>query len=477
MSIQASAPTKHDFRLGFEEPATELKAADLPVQGELPGWLAGSLVRVTPAKFDVGGKSLAHWFDGQAMLHAFGVGGGRVSYANRWLRTKQLESIQRDGKLAYTEFGTDPCRSLFKRMALLFRPGSGVTDNAVVNVVRLGDEHLAMTESPIPIAFDRDTLETIGRPEWADEIPGLLTTAHPHGDKGELINYAIHLGAVNRYYRFYTLAPGGKPRQAAEMKVREPAYVHSFGLTERFFVLGEFPYVVDPLDIVRSMVGKPFMEHFRWEPDRGTRFHLFDRGSGELMRSFDAPPGFCFHHVNAYENGNEVIVDACVYDDPSIIQQLYLERILAGDRSAPPPILRRYRLDLDTGSTWDEQLTEIPFELPTIDYGRHNARRYRYAYGVSGTDPDDWFNALAKVDLTDGSFELWHESGCYPSEPVFVRDPSSDLEDGGVALSVVLDTASGRSFMLVLDAQTWRELARAETPQHVPFGFHGQFFN
>jgi beta,beta-carotene 9',10'-dioxygenase len=361
-------------------------------------------------------------------------------------------------------------------MALLFKPRDGITDNAVVNVVRLGDEYLAMTESPIPIAFDRDTLETIGRTEWADDVPGLLTTAHPHGADGELINYALHLGVANRYYRFYTLAPGGKPRQAAQMKVREPAYVHSFGLTERFFVLGEFPYVVDPLDIVRSRLSKPFMEHFRWEPGRGTRFHVFDRGTGELVRSFDAPPGFCFHHVNAYEDGSEVVVDACVYEDPSIVEALYLKRILAGERRGSPPRLWRYRLDLETGSSWDEQLTVIPFELPTIDYGRHNARNYRYAYGVSSNDPDDWFNVLAKVDVRDGSFDLWNEPGSYPSEPVFVRDPDGDAEDTGVALSVVLDASSGHSFMLVLDAQTWEEVARAEAPHHVPFGFHGQFF-
>jgi carotenoid cleavage dioxygenase-like enzyme len=475
MTTQTTAATKHDFRLGFEEPTEEIEVADLPVEGELPGWLAGSLVRVTPAKFEVGGKQLAHWFDGQAMLHAFSVGEGRVSYANRWLRTKQLESIERDGKLAYTEFATDPCRSIFKRMSLMFNPRAALTDNGVVNVVKLGDEHLALTETPLPVQFDPDTLATVGRVDWAEDIPGLLTTAHPHGNGGELVNYAAHIGPVSRY-RFFTMPPGGRPRKAAEMKVREPAYVHSFGLTERFFILGEFPYVVDPLDVAKTMGRKPFMEHFRWEPDRGTRFHLFDRGTGELVRSFDAPAGFCFHHVNAYEDGSEVIVDACVYDDPSVIQQLYLKRILAGERGGPPPTLRRYRLDLETGSSSDEQLTEIPFELPVIDYGRRNTRPYRYTYGVSGSYEDDWFNVLAKVDVNDGSYDLWSEAGCYPSEPVFVRDPGSDEEDGGVALSVVLDTHSGRSFMLVLDARTWQEIARAEAPQHVPFGFHGQFF-
>jgi beta,beta-carotene 9',10'-dioxygenase len=56
-----------------------------------------------------------------------------------------------------------------------------------------------------------------------------------------------------------------------------------------------------------------------------------------------------------------------------------------------------------------------------------------------------------------------------------VRQPGSDDEDAGVVLSVVLDAAAGRSFLLILDARSFEELARAEAPHHIPFGFHGQF--
>jgi carotenoid cleavage dioxygenase-like enzyme len=354
----------------------------------------------------------------------------------------------------------------------MFKPESALTDNGVVNVVKFGEEYLALTETPLPVAFDGDTLDTLGVTEWASEIPGLLTTAHPHGDHGELINYAAHLGPVNRY-RIYTLVPGGKPRVAAEMKVRKPAYMHSFGLTERFYVLAEYPFVVDPLRLATT--GKPFIENFEWQPERGTTFHLFDRASGDLRASFDAPPGFTFHFVNCFEEGEQVVADVCVYADPSIIDTLYMDGI-DSRASSPPPLLTRYRLDLATGGCTTEQLADIPFELPRIDYGRLNGKPYRYTYGISSNDAADWPNVLAKVDVSDGSFALWHEPGCYPSEPVFVRDPAGTAEDDGVALSVVLDSASGRSFMLVLDASTWQERARAEAPQHVPFGFHGQFF-
>ena len=43
-------------------------------------------------------------------------------------------------------------------------------------------------------------------------------------------------------------------------------------------------------------------------------------------------------------------------------------------------------------------------------------------------------------------------------------------------LSVVLDTNAGRSFLLVLDAGSFEEMARADAPHHIPFGFHGQYF-
>jgi carotenoid cleavage dioxygenase-like enzyme len=462
-----------DPKLGFVEPPGEVEVADLPLEGELPPWLTGSLVRVTPARWDAGDTSLRHWFDGLAMLHGFGIEDGRVSYANRWLRSKQYEAVERDGKIAYSEFATDPCRSLFKRMTTLFNPVSALTDNGVVNVVQFGEEYLALTETPLPVAFDGDTLETLGVADWAGDIPGMISSAHPHGDRGQLINYAAHLGPVNRY-RIYTQAPGGKPRVAAQMKVRKPAYVHSFGLTERFYVFAENPYVVDPLRLATGR--RPFIQNFEWEPERGLRFHLFDRDGGDLRASFEAPAGFVFHFVNCYDEGGQVVADISVHDDASIIDALYMDGIDDGNIKAPPPKLLRYRLDLATGEVATEQLTDIPFELPRIDYGRRNGRPYRYTYGITSTDPADWTNAIAKVDVTDGSFGLWHEPGCYPSEPVFVRRPDGTAEDDGVALSVVLDSASGRSFMLVLDARTWQELARAEAPQHVPFGFHGQFF-
>ena len=457
--------------LGTTTPERELNIASLPVAGEIPPWLTGSLVRVTPARWDAGDRTLKHWFDGLAMLHSFAIGDGEVSYANRWLRSRQYEAIERDGAMAYSEFATDPCRSIFKRAMTMFDPARTLTDNGVVNVVKLGEQFLALTETPLPVEFDPDTLETLGVTGWAGEIPGTITTAHPHGDAGLLFNYATQFGPRSSY-RIYTQRPGDEPQTLGRIGRTKPSYIHSFGLTERYVVFVEFSLVINPLKLV---AGRSFAESLDWEPERGSTFNLVDRRTGKLAASYEGPPFFCFHHINAYEEGDDVVVDLCSYEDASIVESLYIDRMRKRESASfPPPVPRRFRMGPHGLS--DEVLVEVPFELPRIDYGRHNGRPYRYGYGAGANAPGEFLNVAIKLDVEDRSFEVWQEDGCYPSEPVFVRAPDAAREDEGVALSVVLDTRSGNSFLLVLDAESWTELARAEVPQHVPLGFHGQFF-
>jgi carotenoid cleavage dioxygenase-like enzyme len=453
---------------GFETLEDEVRVDSLPVTGEVPSWLTGSLVRTGPAKFEVGERSMNHWFDGLAMLHSFGIDDGSVSYASRFLEGNSYRAARETGEITYSEFATDPCRSLFQRVTAMFSPK--LSDNANVNLVQLGERFIAMTETPIPVQFDPDTLETVG---VAYEVPGMLTTAHPHLDRSTkgMLNYAAKLGPRNEY-RFFLLEPGGEPRVIARKGgVREPAYMHSFGLTERFIVLAEFPYVVNPLRLATS--GRPYIENYRWKPELGTRFTLFDRTTGEATGPFEAGPWFGFHFVNAYEDGGEVVADICVFEDAGIVEDLYLERLRAGKPVAEPQV-RRFRIDPAAGTVGHEQLVEQGFELPRINYGRCNERPYRYAWGV-GNGPSGWLELIVKADVERRETTVWSEPGCFPGEPVFVARPGAEAEDEGVLLSVVLDAGAGSSFLLVLDAATLEELARAEAPHVIPFGFHGQF--
>ena len=46
------------LRRGFETLDAETRIDSLPVEGEVPAWLTGSLVRTGPAKFEAGGREM-----------------------------------------------------------------------------------------------------------------------------------------------------------------------------------------------------------------------------------------------------------------------------------------------------------------------------------------------------------------------------------------------------------------------------------
>lgn len=454
-------------RRGFDSLTDEVRLDRLPVRGTLPPWLTGSLIRTGPALWDLPEQTMRHWFDGLAMLHRFSFADQSVSYANRFLETRAYRAARERGRLSYSEFATDPCRSLFQRVTAMFSPS--LTDNANVSLVKLGERFVAMTETPLPVQFDADTLAAAG---LAYRAPGQISTAHPHMDRGDrgMLNYAAQLGPRSSY-RFFHVAPGSDaPEVIAQTPVREPAYMHSFGLTERWLVLMEFPLVVNPLKLALS--GRPYIENYRWKPELGTRIQLLSRTGGQNPAPIQTEARFGFHHVNSYEDGQDVVVDVCTYPDAGIVEDLYLERLRAG-KPVTGATLERFRLSPSSGEVTVERLLDESIELPRINYGRCNERPYRYVWGVGAAG--GWLDRIVKGDVVNRSAQVWQEEGTFPGEPVFVAAPEAREEDEGILLSVVLDGRSGTSFLLVLDAATMEELARAEVPHPIPFGFHGAF--
>lgn len=452
---------------GFDSLTDEVRLDSLSVQGTIPAWLTGSLIRTGPALWDLPQQTMRHWFDGLAMLHRFSFADQNVSYANRFLETRAYRSARARGRLSYSEFATDPCRSLFQRVTAMFSPS--LTDNANVNLVKLGERFVAMTETPLPVEFDPQTLATAG---LAYRAPGQISTAHPHMDRTDrgMINYAAQLGPRSSY-RFFHVAPGsGSPEVIAQSPVREPAYMHSFGLTERWLVLMEFPLVVNPLRLALS--GRPYIENYRWKPELGTRIHQLSRDGGHDVGPLVTEARFGFHHVNAYEEGDELVVDVCTYPDAEIVEDLYLERLRAG-KPVAGAALERFRVSPATGEVGIERLLDESIELPRINYGRCNERPYRYVWGVGAAG--GWLDRIVKGDVVERTTQVWAEDGTFPGEPVFVAAPDAQDEDEGVLLSVVLDGRRETSFLLILDAATLEEVARAEVPHPIPFGFHGSF--
>lgn len=484
---------------------------DLPIQGDFPAWLNGTLIRNGPTKFTVylsegnipediseekcskdahemhkangnlqleagiDGQSVHHWFDGLAMLHGFSFHQTKVQYSNRFLRTEAYHKMFEEGSVDFLGFANDPCHVIFRKLSSLFFPHQEL-QNGNVNVAKFFNSFVALTEVPLPVEFDLKTLQTLGALSYKDKLPhdNSWECAHPHFDRDQAFNCLIRF-SFRCAYVIYRLQDNGR-HVLAEIPVEEPAYMHSFAMTDNFVILAEYPLTVSPLKLFLSKKG--FINNFAWHPERGTTFIVVNRQSGEVVGRFKTEPFFAFHHVNAFETESGIDLDIAVYPNPSIVEELADYFHYA--RKFEPSAVKRYHLSFSDHTVRCETLADVPLELPRINYERCNGKPYQYIYGVDLRQllAEGEERNLFKVDTATKNILRWSEAGCYPGEPVFVPDPSSTAkEDGGVVLSVVLDPKNARSFLVVLDAITFKERARVYAPHLIAPGLHGQFFS
>jgi beta,beta-carotene 9',10'-dioxygenase len=463
------------YGTGFRSLTVETPTAvALTVTGTLPAWLQGTLLRTGPSKFEVGDRTYNHWFDGLAMLHRFAFADGGVSYSNRFLQSKAFRAAEATGKIAYSEFATDPCRTLFGRVTAIFDPK--LTDNCCVNVSDYASATTAFTETAMPMRLSPQSLETLGVFGYDRALSGQISTAHPHYDAKRRChyNYIADL-SLKTVYRVCAIGDDGTERVVVNIPVERPAYMHSFGMSEDHLILTEFPLVVNPIDLRLS--GKPFIRNYRWEPERGLVSHVIEKDSGRLVRTARTDATFAFHHVNAFAEGDGLAVDVITYPDATIIDQLYLAQLRASAPLTATGALTRFRIPLAGNAPVTRRvLADIPLELPRINYEQHAGKPYRYVWGTGIQAKGDFLDSIVKIDTGSGAVLTWYFAGLYPGEPVFVPSPSAQAENDGVLLSIVLDTARDRSFLLVLDAASLAEMARAEAPHAIPFHFHGNYF-
>jgi beta,beta-carotene 9',10'-dioxygenase len=462
------------YQLGFSATCQEGEFNTLPIQGHIPSWLEGNLIRTGPGTLKAGNQSYNHWFDGLAMLRKFSFANGQASFANRFLESQAYQEANAKGKISRGEFGTTARHSFLERLA---DPLPRLTDNATVNITMLGDRFTSVTESPFPIIFDPETLNTIDQFHYQDHVPGQITTAHPHFDYQENAVYSYLVNLIPKCsYSIYRMDAHSNTRQLiGSVPVKQPAYMHTFGMTEHYIILTEFPLLLSRLSLMLS--GKPYIENYQWKPEQGTRFLVISKESGEVVHSAKSESFFAFHHVNAFEQDDEIVVDLIAYTDSSVIQSLYLEPLLHHpEQVIAAGELRRYHIPLNNAIATYKVITPEPIELPRINYRRCNTHLYQFVYGVGSSQAGNFIDQLIKVDCQNGTTHIWSSPNCYPGEPVFVAAPDSTLEDDGVILSVVLDVQAKNSFVVVLNAQSWEELARVQLPYHLPFDFHGQYF-
>ncbi|HET8775609.1 MAG TPA: carotenoid oxygenase family protein [Thermoanaerobaculia bacterium] len=451
MSVQENLPWRGVFRdlpreHGFEP---------LRVEGTLPEQLRGVLYRCGPARFSIGGEPYLHWFDADGAVAAVRFEGSRVdaavrTVATRWLRREQ--AANRQLYRSYAQLG----RGWRRWLTLPKNPAN-------ISVMPFDGQVLALWEAGLPISLDPATLETRGETNLGGRI-GPTFSAHPHRVGKTLFNFGVHYGAkfsidLYRFEREIT--------RVASVPLPRPTIIHDFIVTAKHAVFFCAPV---RLRLARLLAGMgSFDSNLAWEPEHGTEVIVIPLANPGKPVRFTVPPFFQWHFVNAWEEGDTLVVDYLPYDDFET-NAWFGRAPYEPARQPPPSRYARARLDLKAKRMDVDVLSEVSLDFPAI-HPEAAGRPHDQVWLLDLQDSippslarfDTKRRTLRRVPLGDNTF---------PSEAVVV--PAMVGSDGWV-LSLVYDGERDASYVAVIDGARPEDgpVARLWFDHAIPFLFHG----
>ena len=465
--VSSLEPSNHPYLTGAWTPLMEeVDAPELDViEGTIPTDIDGIYLRNTENQVH---QPLGrfHPFDGDAMIHQISFQNGKASYRNRFVRTRCFGAEQEAGGSLWGGLADPP--------SIALRPGYGahgsLKDNASTDiVVHAGKALSTFYQCGEGYRLDPMTLETLGVESWVP-IDGLSAHARVDEATGELMffNYSkhapyMHYGVVDRDNRLTTLMPIPLPG---------PRLPHDMCFTEHHSILNDLPVFWDAELLKRNI------HAVRLHDGLPSRFAIVPRHGGEI-RWFEAAPTYVLHWLNAYEDGDEIVLDGYFQEEPmprpNKDAPAGFEHMMAYlDEHSFRSKLHRWRFNLKDGTTREERLSDRIMEFGMINQ-RFAGRKYRYAFSTVSKPGWFLFTGFVKNDLETGkSTEYLLPEGRYASEAPFAPRIGSVDEDDGYLVSFITDENTGTSECVLLDARRIEEgpVVRIALPHKLCSGTH-----
>ena len=446
---------------GFYAPEPqEFTAIDLPVVGELPKDLYGAFTRngPNPARPPSG---LHHWFDGDGMVHSIYFENGKAEYRNRYVRS--------------ADFVADLAGSC--GAAGVLKPASRARgekvykDTANTDLVVHNGELMALWYiSGTPVRIHPRTLDGMREETFGGKLPRHVS-AHSKVDpvSGEFVffDYALY----EPWMSFGTVSKDNVLTHFSKVELPGPRLPHDMGLTENYVILHDLPVVFTE----RGLRNNLWQIELRDQP---ARFGVVPRnGSGAQVRWFETDPCYIYHVINAWEDGEEVVMTAC-----RMVPNGLKPNTAYGPYASMVAVLNlhgvavEWRMNMRTGQIKQRQIDDRIGEFPVVNLDKAS-RKTRWSYHVAIAPGDmQRFDGLYKYDLQSGACQVHrYAEGCGGSEAGFAPRIGAADEDEGYVIVFVTDPSSDRSEVQVLNSKTFEDgpIARVPLPGRVPAGFHG----
>ncbi|GET40860.1 carotenoid oxygenase family protein [Microseira wollei] len=439
----------------------EITAENLQIIGELPSNFSGLFLRSGPnPQFPPIGRY--HWFDGDGMVHGVLFSNGKASYRNRYVRTKAFEKEREAGQAIWTG-----CLEPLQKNNLPPSRFSVFKNTANTTPIWHAGKLLALCEGQEPYILTVPDLETIGSYDYNGKLTHPLC-AHPKIDPETeemmVIGYSMW---QKPYLKYSIISANGELLKTVPIDLPRPVMMHDFAITENYTIILDLPLTLNPSP-QRVSAGEPW-HSFR--SNLPSRIGIFKRyGDSDSIRWFEGPAFYIPHTLNAYEEGDEIVMIATRVSAMGISTTVG-EPIFYGGQ----PQLYEWRFNLRTGEWREKMLDDVPAEYPVINERRHG-RKNQYGYmSKIATDREYSFNGLIKYDFIRGESQTYEfASGCYNVASVFAPNVTGTAEDDGWLITYVYNEDSKNSELAILDARNIQAgpVARILMPQRVPNGFH-----
>lgn len=460
----------HPWSAGFAAAQSEDDYWVEEVEGTVPPGLSGTLLRNGPARNDLAGHWFPHWFDGDGMISAITFREGRIHFRNRYVRTRNYVDETAAGRVLYRGFGKMRAGGV---IANALRAPQNVANTSVVYHHR---KLLALWEGGAPTELSPADLGTVGLADFGGRVGTF--SAHPKIDprSGELFNFGIDYGRVS-VLRPYRIDPAGALDAYPAIDLPYPVMNHDFVITDRFMV-----FCIGPirLHLYRMILGfDSYDGALAWDGSQPTRILIVRRDRGAAPVWIETAPFFQFHFANAYEDEGLILVDVARYPDYGAIGDALRNFWRTDWPSEGMSTFTRLAIDPGSGKVESRDIdvgdkVEFPRMSP-----RRVGSHYRYAYVVTSPKRASGLQQLVtKIDLETGKSHAHDFSpDGYVGEPVFIPAPEGRAEDEGYLVTLVFDSSTRRTKVVILDARdvAAKPLAVVQLRHHVPFGFHGCF--
>ncbi len=444
-----------------------LNSGPLHIEGRWPAALQGTLYRVGPARRELGGVTMNHWFDGDGMLQAFRFDGGKISHRGALLATPKLKAEEAAGRLLYSGFAqTLPNSPPLK--------GPDTLNPANINLLSLpaSRELFALWEAGSALAVDPQSLEAKGFKVWSPDTQGAPFSAHPRvAPDGTVWSFGYMPGTARLLV--YEISPDGRLRRQHVLAAPQADMVHDFAITERHLV-----FLLMPLKYSGMPGAGDPLSHYHWEDKSPLVVLLVDKADFKVQR-FELPATGVFHLANAWEQGGTVQVRFVA--QPDILGAMQRMDVNSSRTHATTRATQWTEITLNpaTGQAQMQAAGLGGVEFPRIHPARNGLPTQFTTLLARSRRMDARVDGFDSVLALHGERQQQHHygDGWIAEEHVYVPSSINAAEGNGWVVGTAYHWPSERTTLSVFDASAVDAdpLARVALPYGLPLGLHGQF--